>query len=79
MWSMLHRMNAKQCRMARDGLGISGRDLAELAGVAYPTLARFEAGATIREDTRKAVEQALEAAGAAFTSGKGRVGVSVPE
>ena len=52
---MLHRMNAKQCKMARDGLGKTGRELAELSGVPYATLARFEAGANIREETRQTI------------------------
>jgi predicted transcriptional regulator len=65
--------------MARDGLNLSGRDLAKLAGVAYPTLARFEAGANIREETRAKVERALISAGAQFTRRSARVGVTVPE
>lgn len=76
---MLHAMNAKQCRMARDGLGITGRDLAELADVPYATLARFEAGANIRPDTVAKLADALAEAGAQFISGAGRFGVTVPE
>ena len=56
---MLHRMNAKQCKMARDGLGKTGRELAELSGVPYATLARFEADGcrfTLFPDGRTLVE-----------------------
>lgn len=65
--------------MARDGLNITGRDLAALAKVPYATLARFEAGANIRDETRDKLQQALEAAGAQFSRRSGRVGVTVPE
>jgi predicted transcriptional regulator len=65
--------------MARDGLNITGRDLAVLAEVPYATLARFEAGATIRTETRDKLERALAAAGAAFSAKAGRLGVTVPE
>ena len=76
---MLHRMNAKQCKMARDGLGLTGRELAEAAGVAYPTLARFEAGATIRQDTAERIAEKLSELGAQFIYGADRFGVTVPE
>ncbi|MBY6015127.1 XRE family transcriptional regulator [Qipengyuania gaetbuli] len=72
-------MNAKQCKMARDGLGITGRDLADLAAVPYPTLARFEAGKNIREDSRAKLEAALSERGAQFIFGAGRIGATVPE
>ncbi|GGD54363.1 helix-turn-helix domain-containing protein [Croceicoccus pelagius] len=64
--------------MARDGLGLTGRELAELAGVPYATLARFEAGANIRTDTLDRVEAALRAKGAEFTKRAGRIGATVP-
>lgn len=76
---MLHRMNAKQCKMARDGLGLTGRELAAMSGVPYATLARFEAGATIREDTRAKLESTLADKGAQFIFGAGRIGATVPE
>ena len=79
MCNMLHRMNAKQCKMARDGLGKTGRELAELSGVPYATLARFESGANIREETRHTIEATLVAMGAEFSYGAGRFGVTVPE
>lgn len=71
-------MDAKQCRMARTGLGLSGRDFAKLAGVGYATLARFEAGASIAEETREKLATALAEAGAQFSQRSGRVGVTVP-
>jgi hypothetical protein len=43
------------------------------------SLARFEAGATIRTETRDKLERALAAAGAAFSAKAGRLGVTVPE
>lgn len=72
-------MNATQCRMARSGLNISGRELATLAGVGYATLARFEAGADITPENRNKIERALTAAGAQFSIRAGRIGASVPE
>ena len=65
--------------MARDGLGITGRELADIAGVPYPTLARFEAGRNIRADTRSKLKAALVERGAQFIFGADRVGVTVPE
>lgn len=72
-------MDATQCRMARSGLNISGRDLAKLAGVGYATLARFEAGANIADESRDKLRKALLDAGAQFARRAGRVGVTVPE
>lgn len=65
--------------MARNGLDLSGRELATLAGVGYATLARFEAGANIADDTRAKLEGALAGAGAQFSRRPGRLGVTVPE
>lgn len=64
--------------MARNGLNLSGRDFAKLAGVGYATLARFEAGANIAETTRLKLEAALMGAGAHFLQRPGHVGVTVP-
>lgn len=71
-------MDATQCRMARVGLNLSGRDFAKLAGVGYATLARFESGSDINDETRAKIEAALELAGAEFSQRTGRVGVTVP-
>lgn len=75
---MLHRMDARQCKMARDGLGLTGRDLAQLADVPYATLARFEAGAKIRPETVTKLSDALAGKGAQFVYGADRFGVTVP-
>lgn len=75
---MLHPMNARQCKMARDGLGLTGRDLAAIAGVPYATLARFEAGSSIRPDTVTKLADTLAAKGAQFIYGADRFGVTVP-
>jgi len=65
--------------MARIGLNISGRDLAKLACVGYATVARFETGAAIADESRDKIAAALEQAGAQFSARSGRVGVSVPK
>ena len=72
-------MDATQCRMARVGLNISGRDFAKLAGVGYATLARFESGAEINSETKTKIMAALQQAGAQFSKRAGHVGVMVPE
>lgn len=71
-------MDAIQCRMARAGLNLSGRDFAKLAGVGYATLARFEAGAEINAESRAKIEAALAEAGTQFSRRTGRIGVSIP-
>jgi transcriptional regulator with XRE-family HTH domain len=73
-------MNVTQCRMARTGLGLSAADLASLAGVGYATVARFETGAAVADDTRYKIAGALVKAGALLPAPRsGRVSVSVPE
>lgn len=72
-------MNAKQCKMARVGLGISAAELAAKAGVGYATVARFETGANIAAESRERVEQAFIGAGVTFPRRSGLVGVMVPE
>jgi len=72
-------MDATQCRMARTGLGWRAQDLADKAGVGYATVARFEAGSAIADESRQKIEQALADAGAQFSKRSGRVGVTVPE
>lgn len=72
-------MDATQCRMARVGLNLSGRDFAKLAGVGYATLARFESGADIGDETKAKIVSALAERGAQFSKRGGRIGVTVPE
>jgi transcriptional regulator with XRE-family HTH domain len=72
-------MNATQCRMARSGLNLSAADLAKLATVGYATVARFESGKAIANQSRAKLEKALIDAGAQFSHRSMRIGVSVPE
>lgn len=72
-------MNAKQCKMARVGLGLSAAELADMAGVGYATVARFETGANLADESRSRLEAALSKAGAIFSSRSGRVGAMVPD
>jgi transcriptional regulator with XRE-family HTH domain len=53
--------------------------LADKAGVGYATVARFETGQTIANDSRDKLAKALADAGAQFSQKVGRIGVSVPE
>ena len=56
-----------QIRMARAGLGISVKVLAERSGVADSTIHRFEAGrGGMQTGTLERLQTALEAAGAIF-------------
>lgn len=65
--------------MARAGLGWSAHDLADAAGVGYATVARFESGGVVNSDSLDKIAQAFAAAGVSFSSGKGRIGATVPE
>ncbi len=70
----------RHIRMARSGLGLSVRDLAELANVNKATIVRLEAGLQpARPATINAVRGALEQAGASFLSGEshGIIAVSI--
>ena len=64
--------------MARAGLGLGAQQLADLAGVSYPSINRFEKGDTVADDTVQAIRSVLEAEGARFTERAGRLGTSVP-
>ncbi|MDK2748126.1 MAG: helix-turn-helix domain-containing protein [Brevundimonas sp.] len=58
-----------QIRMARAGLGISVKVLAERSGVADSTIHRFEAGrGGMQTGTLERLQSALETAGAIFLS-----------
>jgi len=65
--------------MARAGLGLSAAEVGEAAGLTRLTVARFESGKPISEESRAAIEKALELAGAEFARRSGRVSVSIPE
>ena len=57
---------AEQFKMARVGLDLTVRDLAEIAQVNKATIVRIEAGMTVRETTAAAIRAKLEAKGARF-------------
>lgn len=69
--------------MARAALGWSLGEWAQRSGVGRDAAARFELGEAARMPVSAAIRDKLEKslvdAGAQFTQGKGRVGVSVPE
>ncbi|SLN61648.1 helix-turn-helix domain-containing protein [Pseudooctadecabacter jejudonensis] len=60
------RVTAGHIRMARAGLNLTVRDLAEKAGVNKATIVRMEAGHAPRASSLNAVCQVLEEHGAAF-------------
>ncbi|MFG1179943.1 helix-turn-helix domain-containing protein [Xanthobacter sp. V2C-9] len=57
--------------MARAGLGLSVRDLAQRAQVSTNTISRLEAGEELKPRTVEAVQRALEEAGAEFIAENG--------
>lgn len=58
--------------MARAALGLGTRELAELAGVAFTTVNRFETGKSgLQHSTAEALRVALEAKGIQFLEGGG--------
>jgi len=59
-------ITASQIRMARAGLNLTVRDLAEKAGVNKATIVRMEAGHQPRISSLTAVKDVLEALGAEF-------------
>lgn len=65
--------------MARAGLGLGSQELADLAGVSYPTLNRLEKGDPVSAETLAQVKGALMLAGAQFTARSDRLGVTVPK
>jgi transcriptional regulator with XRE-family HTH domain len=65
------KLEAVQSKMARVALGITGKQLAELAGVSLDTINRLEAGEELKPRTVAAIRAALESAGVEFTNGEG--------
>lgn len=64
--------------MARVGLGLGVRDLAELADVSPNTIARFERGEKLRDRTIKVIYEALVESGAEiFTTEDGKDAVAI--
>ena len=64
-------MTPQQCRMARAGLGLGVRELAELAEVSTNTISRLERGESLYPRTVEAIRRVLEAAGAVFIEENG--------
>lgn len=64
-------MTPEQCRMARAGLGMSVRDLADRAQVSTNTISRLEAGEELKPRTVEAIQRALEEAGVIFVAENG--------
>ena len=60
-----------QCRMARAGLGLGVRDLAQLADVSPNTVTRFERGEALQPRTIKSIKEALENQGISFLENGG--------
>ena len=62
-------MTPEQCKMARAGLGLGVRELADMAKVSTNTITRFERGEPLKERTLDAIRAALESGGVEFTNG----------
>ncbi|WP_244544590.1 helix-turn-helix domain-containing protein [Cohaesibacter marisflavi] len=60
------KITSEQCKMARAGLGLGVRELAELAKVSTNTVTRFERGEELKPRTIDALQSALESAGVEF-------------
>lgn len=68
----------EQIRMARAGLGISVRELAEASGVAESTILRFESGkGGMQTGTLTRIRDALEADGVLFIDADDAIGPGV--
>ncbi len=68
-------MSPEQCRMARAGLSITTRDLADAARVSISTITRFESGQTIPSLTVALFQKALERQGVDFVADGPKVGL----
>ena len=68
-------MTPEQCRMARAGLSISTRELADSARVSVSTITRFESGQSIPGMTVALFQKALERQGVDFVSNGANVGL----
>lgn len=64
-------LTKEQCRMARAGLGLGVRELADLAGTSPNTITRLERGEQLQPRTLAAIRTALEKAGATFIDPNG--------
>ena len=70
-----NEVTPEQCRMARAGLAIGVRELAESARVSIGTVSRFESGQGVPDMTVGLFQKALERSGVEFVSDGGDVGV----
>ena len=57
-----------QCRMARAGLRLGIQELARIVDMSPNTISRFERGENMHRRSVKAIREALEEAGAEFTT-----------
>jgi transcriptional regulator with XRE-family HTH domain len=64
-------MNGVQCRMARAALGLTVKQLTEMAEVSHDTVVRFENGQELKPRTITSIRTALEAAGVIFVDENG--------
>ncbi|MGB5076455.1 MAG: helix-turn-helix transcriptional regulator [Sphingorhabdus sp.] len=71
-------ITAKQSRMARVALDWTTTDLALQAGVGRATVARFELGQPVADESVAKIRNAMEASGVAFSSTHDRVTVTAP-
>lgn len=65
--------------MARVALKWTTTDLANLAGIGRMTVARFEKGNSVADETAAKLQSTFESAGVTFTSDDDRVSVAVPK
>lgn len=64
------KIEARHFRMARAGVNVSIRELAQLTGMNKTTIVRLEAGLNVRDSSIQAVREALEAKGVFFGKSK---------
>ena len=68
-------MTPEQCRMARAGLSMGVRELAQAARVSIGAVTRFEAGQGVPDMTVGLFQKVLERAGVEFVAEGGDAGV----
>lgn len=65
------KLTVEACRAARGLLNWSLDDLASHAGVGRASVARYELGESVRQETIDALQRAFEANGVKITNGNG--------
>ena len=73
----VQNINYLHGKMARAGLGLTVRELAEAAGLDKATIVRFEAGIRTRHTTVAKIRTALESFGAQFPDFEDGLGVAI--